>query len=633
MKRNTAKRFRGGWKLTPPGGSFTKRKAAIAPQRRPFHVEEALKDSKFAKSKVTPGVRAALADQRYDQILEKSKTKRATAAQVESEPVFQPKEKKDGTMERPNYPGVAIFQKMGKSVFKGIISSETIVFEDKQQPPRPICLEYDLHQTGNSKYLRERKREFGSTSLEIPLPNLTVSGADTDPLEDLSYLIQNSTCCGHNRANVHWPYSWHDYCNPQHSLTAQQGCFTRQQLRSFLIKQIKETSPASTTWAEAENALEQILDQPGDVRQYFAFESVECEYKYMNNNLSLPMYLSLYVNTPTRDLPLKNDPLYDWFQPWTAEADQDDRKMPVEYRYFPQLTASNELMYSISSSPPYVVQNPDFTTDSHRNSILTVSTEVVPEATPMGFSQRFRDHWHTLTVQKVLLQPQQELKVRFKVHLSQMLDCRRFLRQGTEDVPMPQFFEELTLFPIVKFWGEDTVAVSQNLRRTGATANALINDVVETTAPRSGPCLLSESQTCRVRARINAAIKNPITSGSPDIIWNNWFVNISAKVRELFPSDDYQRGVTTPYYRCNNNVGIFCNKTGEAVPTPPVGTSPALTTLCAIDSKTSTVSPTTGPTVAQIKPADYVRDWNYATIETVARTTSRRTQSEVSAAV
>lgn len=626
MPRRTTKRLRGGWSLSP--GRKFRVKPATSPQTRTgFTVEEALREgrSKIAKSKVTPGVRAALADQRYDQIKEKPKPKRATMPQVQNEPVFMPKVNKDGSMQKPNYPGIAIYQKMGKSVFKGIMSSETLVFEDQQSPPRPMVLEYEMFQTGSSKYLRERKKEWGSTSQSIPLPRLTVNGDDPAPTTGIDYLIQNTTMCGFGRAGVHYPYAWHDYVAPNDSLTAQQGCFTRQQLRTFVLEQLKIQSPTTETPAQLEELLGELLDQEGDIRQYFPFESVECEYKYVNNNLSLPMRMSLYVNTPTRDLPIKNDPLHDWFQPFTTEADADQRKMPVRYRYNPVTTAANDLMYDVTNAG--VVQNPDFTTNTKYNSILTASTEVVSDATPMGFSQRFRDHWNTLTMQHLILQPQQELIVKFKVHLSQMLDCRRFLKKGTGgQSAQPQFFEELTLFPIVKFWGADTIGVSQTLVRDGITQP--INNVIESTAPRSGPCLLSESQTCKIRARINAA-KRADNNSLPT--WQDWFLNFSTKDRILFDNNSVNRGAQVPYHKCNNNVGIFCNKSGSTVPTPPVGSSSLLSTLCELDTSTSTVSPVTGPTVSQIIPGDYVRHWDYTRIETVARTTSRRTQSEISA--
>ena len=181
---------------------------------------------------------------------------------------------------------------------------------------------------------------------------------------------------GFGRKNVVWPYWLHDYYAAQsEQLTASTSCFNRFQIEGVLYK-IWEDSGI------AENQLETVIQKientiGGDVRVDFPLDYIECEYKYFNNNIATPIDLSLYICTPVKDLTSFHSPMVDWFNPGTASTAGDAELMLPDYYYEPTLTAAQNVMFSNNSG---TLTN--IAIRSNRASILTASTEVVPEATP-----------------------------------------------------------------------------------------------------------------------------------------------------------------------------------------------------------------------------------------------------------
>ena len=567
---------------------------------------------------------------------EQPKARKATASEQEQGPTIQPTSSKTGkTGKGPTIiPPMGLAYKHGIARFKGVFTKGTTLFEDKEQPPRPIRTEFIAEQFKTNRKLDEWKKQYGRTSMELDVFNLTVGW--TGPYKENR--IFNKTCAGYGKSNLHWPYSWLDhasnYKNP--CKTSTHACFTRSQLYDFLIKQIEQqVAPGPVD----EAMLDQLLNPPGDTRTFFPFDEVECTYTYTNNNTSLPMYCSLYICQPKRNLPAKNSPLFDWFEPWTSAADTDNRKMPARYRYDPVVTSQKGMMYTVPNGTQPVVTETEGFINNANAAILTQSTEVVAEASPDGFSQRYREHWDTLTVRPFRLEPQQSLEVTLRVSLRDMLDVREFVRKSPVGETLPEYFEGLTLFPMLKYYGEETVGISQNLVRNDLSSYS--NRVMEQTAARSGPVMVSEKMTCKVSAHIAANKPGPINQA-----WANWFNNLTATTRSLLDWNDPERGALADYHQVNDFVGLYINE--ASIPTefdPPSSSTPNpkfgfIETLARIETHDVSIPVSTAPVPTQVKPANTRPrlgtgaspdgDWDVLELRTVSRTTTQELKSEIS---
>ena len=116
--------------------------------------------------------------------------------------------------------------------------------------------------------------------------------------------------------------------------------------------------------------------------------------------------------------------------------------MLPDYYYQPVLTAGKEAMYTLDGDNN--VTSPSL--KANARNIMAISTEVVPEATPQSFSQRFRENWDVRQMQPFTLLPQQELQVTLrvkvqKVYRYQAIPCERYDGremgnvQGSDPIP------------------------------------------------------------------------------------------------------------------------------------------------------------------------------------------------------
>lgn len=547
------------------------------------------------------------------QLKVKGAKRRAPATTVQNAPTAS-----KNSESTPHYIPMATIQKMGDWQLEGHMTSETISFNDGSQPPRPIELCYTNHQTGSRKTLDSWKTMYKTVtdhmdSIDV-IPNLVVGGTDTNSTS----LLQNSTAAGYGRANVHWPFAIRDHLTSgvtgKHNFTMTQSCFNRNQIRRFIINQLMENSQDFDP-TDFDDEINAILSSLGDTKVFCPFDEFEVEFKYVNNNLSLPMMLSLYLCIPQEDLKMGNVPQFLWFNPFKTPADSSNMKMPRKYAYNPIPTAEAEVMYTLTGSS---VTSP--TMVANAESIMSMSTEVVRDASPDGFSQAYRNAWETAHVQKVELQPQQELIVKCKVKMSQMLDLKKYLISGDNSM-----YKGATIFPMVKFWGPDTVGVSSNLERNKSTSVLRENRWLESTAPRTGPCMLSQSQKVTVRCHVNPAALGPDAAGDP---YQGYLMRVltnqlPATSRRLLPYNDRQRGEQNPYFRCNDFLGYFINV--DVKPT----VNKILTSLCEIDTMTVSLAGATDPLASQIIPANTKGDWGVVDIETVSKTTARSASAEI----
>ena len=224
--------------------------------------------------------------------------------------------------------------------------------------------------------------------------------------------------------------------------------------------------------------------------------SIESLFTYTNRNVMTPMNMSVYICTPKKDLPGQNSPQRDWFNPWAdSKASAGQRRdlallMDSDYRYDPQVTAQENVI--VSGNDP---TSASVTMVANDTNILTTATEVVKDASPNGFSAQFRENWEILTVKSIRLQPGQSLELELSVHLSKLLDLDRFLgfapESGESRYYPRMLFEGLTLFPMVKFWGDPVDGSSQGLSKSVGAADprpVMKNRVFQSTEPDSAPC-------------------------------------------------------------------------------------------------------------------------------------------------
>ena len=583
-----------------------------------------------ARPAVSPAARPISLPQAANRIVESmpsnvkvvERRKTATATQRKTQPIESPKSSRSGRRVGAKAPtgnstvvGNDTTVPMGPVYMKGPQKNTVISYTDydASSPPPPMEVTYEVGQTGSPKRLNEYKKMYKGSTYELATPTLTVGGSGTN--EDRKF--RPSTMAGFGRKNVVWPYWIHDYYSGQNSqLTASTSCFNRDQIEGVLLKMWEA---AGISGSELETVIEKIENTVGgDVRVDFPLDSIECEYKYFNNNIAMPIDLSLYICTPVKDLTSAHSPMYDWFNPGTADLTHDAELMLPSYYYEPVLTAAQDVMFTNNSG---TLQN--IAIRGQRTSILTASTEVVPEATPQGFSVKFRRNWNVMHVQQFHLMPQQELIVKFRVKMSKLLDLKRMLAYDRANEKY-QSFADLTMFPMVTFQGQDTTAVSSRLQRSGTTD---MNRFLDTTAPRSSASMLSNSMTTRARVHTKTAplrnFSNMYTYTIGDIL-----DIFSVSKRELLKCDSPERGEQCPYYQVNDNLGYFCDKDNQ----PGTGQNYYLSQLVRLALKYNggTLPDDAQPTAAVLQSIDTDSNWGMLESKTTSRTTLEKTGSDIS---
>lgn len=504
----------------------------------------------------------------------------------------------------------------GKYVLRGNFSSKTIVRRSDNMPPPSVNLQYEVDQVGNPKQLNEFKKMYPVNRFEINTPHLTVGGDGANS----SRHLQQATGSGFGRANVHWPFALNDfYSSNPNNLTSQSSCFNRSQLLAFFEKlydQAYGDSP-SVSFDDFMNKIENI--EGGDQDFAFPIDNVECEYTYLNRNVALPMHVRIYLCMPKKALTGSHNPMTDWFNPFEKEvplsALKGNLKMDYKYRYNPVIIASENVIKN-SGGTIQIKHNHDH--------ISTFSTEIVPESTPQGFSKQFKLNWDVRHVIKLRLLPQQEVKLKLKVNLRKLLSVKEYLTRQDEYGAKYVHYPDLTIFPMVKYWGEETSGQSRGLVKDGVTTQNLI---LTSTAPRCGPCLLSADMKCYMTAHP----KSPPLRGSSALDSGAAFSmdhildNFTAKQRTLFPYNDLERGEQHPYHQVNDHIGYFCNQAN------PSTASTEVTGLAELDTHTASMDYYAEPLMANVNFGNSKDDWDYVQVETTSKATTVETGADISA--
>ena len=508
---------------------------------------------------------------------------------------------------------------VGPIILRGPQKNTTIMlneYDEVDSPPPPITVEYEVEQTGSSKRLDEYKKMYRGSTYELDTPTLVVGGTGSNRAKK----FRPSTMCGFGRKNVFWPYWLNDYYSPGSAqLTSKTACFTRTQVEDVLFKMWQASGISDSSLVEFIAKLENTVG--GDVRVDFPLDYIECEYKYFNNNIAMPIDASLYICMPERDMVAKHSPMSDWFNPASADFEHDSELMLPSYYYEPTLSAEKDVMFTNSNG---TITNIGI--KANCQSILTAATEVVPEATPQGFSAKFRRNWNVLHVQHFQLQPQQELIVKFRVKLSKLLDMKQLFAYDNTGIKF-EVFKDLTLFPMMTFQGQDTTAVSSKLQRSSTTDR---NRFLETTAPRSSASMLSSSMTCKARVHTKTA---PLRNFSSEYTYTIGDILdiFSVSKRELLPYDSLERGEQCPYYQVNDNIGYFCDKNLKPTAANNYFLS-QLVTLAIKGSGFHVLPSDIEPTAPELRSIDTETNWAAVTVKTVSAASLEKTGSDISPA-
>lgn len=524
-------------------GRFRKKvRPAVSPATRPTSL---------------PAASARIAQAVPQKLEVKQSRKAAPASTVRTEPTESTRSKVSGSkvgarMKKssknttiPDTPDVIIPLK--DTHIRGNFSTSVISFEDPgNSPPGPIELSYEVCQNGSSKRLAQYKKMYNGSTYELPTPSLVVGGNQAQAGQKL----QPSTMAGFGRSNVHWPFAWHDYVLPGgKQLTSKMACFTRTQILDCFTA---IWGPWGST-VDINLLIKQLeASVGGNERIDWPLDYIECEYTYLNNNVGLPAELTLYLCQPTKNLTATHSPMSDWIYPWGGTLVSGPELMDPSYAYNPVLTASEKVMFDYPTTPG-TIGNVNMVAQA--SSVLTASTEIVHEATPQGFSTKFRRNWDVAHVKKIVLQPQQELKLTLRVKMSQLFDFKKFLSYDSGQEKF-ELFEGLSIFPMLKYKGFETTAVSSGLKRDAGITRQ--NRFLTTTAPRSGPVMISTGMKCRMRCNV----KSVPPAGSPTGVVGSPTVSdvldtFAVSRRDLMSYNDVERGQQMPYYSVNDNLGYF----------------------------------------------------------------------------
>lgn len=593
--------------------SFRRKKSSF---RTPLQPSTKVAQSKVRSSTLTP-----------ESLLERSELKvdapksTATAKDMKTMPVFTPRSGKrvGGKTRRKAGKKQDKMMYLPPTYIEGPLSTEIIghVSSEVSTPPPPIKVGWTVHETGSSTRLDKYKKMYKASTFELPIARLSpVPGAEAVTKE-----YRASTCAGFGRANVHNPYFLHDhYATADSKLAVQDAAFNRVQILKMFDEMFKNSGVPAQTISDMTVALFEAIG--GDQRIDVPVDYFEVTHKYFNNNVAMPIDLKLYLCQPKRDLKAKHTPMADWFDPGSNKATAE--LMLPDYYYQPVFTAAKNTMFTLDANN--AITQP--TMKANARNIMTISTEVVPEATPQSFSQRFRENWDVRQMQPFTLLPQQELEVTLRVKFKKCIDIKRFLASSeTED--KYYMYKDLSLFPMVKFQGHDTTAVSSTLKKTGVPISEM-NRFITTSAPNTSASMLSTTTSARCRVYVKGVPIRGLSQNSGDTQYNYTvgdFIDIfDASKRELRKYNDVERGVNVPYYQVNDNLGYF----NDTLSKP--STAYYYTQVCELKTKATEgyVLPTAGePDNTKLQRPDSSTDWGVVETTTISPNRLEKTGSDI----
>ena len=414
--------------------------------------------------------------------------------------------------------------------------------------------------------------------------------------------IPLKSVCGYNRTGVFNPLAFLDWAqtSPAANLTSsncgQQNVWAtggRSQILDAITLTLRQWYLASGALPPTKDALVTLLQNyvagmSSNSSLTFPLEEINDVFTFRNENAVTPAYLSLYHCTPKRDIGIKHNPITDWYDfqlggglPQDIILDQNSEaiKADSKYAFKPVMSqyANDFVAVTKSATNTAQIANMD---SSNWNRVTALATEVVPQNTPF-LSQQFKDNWSVINNKKIILQPGQELKIHVKVKYVRPIDLRALLLgQGR------YYFESMTYYPILKFWGEENT-MQVKLQETVNQRNRLRS----IQKAESGPVLLmgQKEGTATVAGSMPPEMKS---NYQPTVAFqwlNNFFGQMESNVRDILNPTDapHEYGLDMAWPNINNNAALFGVTTDDQTQNDPVTTAFTFSNTATTDWETS----------------------------------------------
>lgn len=324
-------------------------------------------------------------------------------------------------------------------------------------------------------------------------------------------------------------------------------------------------------------------------RLTFPLKSIEHTYTFKNENALTPLYLSVYHCTPKQRLGKEHSPLEDWYD-WQLGG---GLPMPASYNH--SAKADSDLAFpprfsqyanhfaDIHKNPTTGLPKCDFVAKTVANKVTMIASEIVPSNTPYQ-SQVFRNHWNVINNKKILLQPGQELKIHVKINLARPTDLREILLGDST-----YYYQGLTYFPLIKFWGHDCVP---QFKANPGAEGFQVNQLRTIQKPSSGAGIIvgSKRGVYKVAGSMPPQTRGSYQAGENFKWLNDFFGQMEGRTRQLSTPfrnlNEY--GLSVPWASVNNNYqGLGFSPNDLTVTNPPMttyfGLEPTATSMSTLD--------------------------------------------------
>lgn len=371
-----------------------------------------------------------------------------------------------------------------------------------------------------------------------------------DPLKRNLYNLLDEilySVCGFNRAGIFWPWwymEWEFRPNETYTrfdteasnwwpMAGNQAFFDFINDLSMITPTIRKINP--------------FLIAEGDQDLLLPIREFRKTYELQNMNSELPMYASIYLCTPRSDLTRAKDPLHTWMKP--------------TYHGRPKSASINDYAIDVMDFQygfkPNCDKAPNAPAKNNSEYTTTAGLEVVRGATPY-LSKKFKENWEVLDVKSVRLLPQQICRLELEQILNSMTSVKRVtpmsFRNDAFDQPFPldgenTCLEGITIFPIIKFWGENVVARQSTTATDGWSK---MQKTIEGTGPSALKVSITRDEL--VHYSDSSKVRGPTSQAElyPDPGWK-------VTGRSIREYDDY---TTFPYAMCNS-FGSLQNNPGD----------------------------------------------------------------------
>ena len=462
----------------------------------------------------------------------------------------------------------------------------------------PVDEFIELKQTGKNTlktiFKDQPNNKFRSTFRGIGYAENEMNIRDSLPSDINTMTMPLKSTCGYNRTGVFNPLAFVDWGEIASS-DARQNWFTGAQNRwacgakwailHVMTKVILEWyEAAGVDPLPSENTIigyltDYATGMSSSSSLTFPLQEINDTYTFRNENSLTPCFISLYHCTPKKRLGKRHNPITDWYDFQLGGGVSMDLTSKTEaikadstLAFPPEFSQYSDNFATVTKDSATNQASVSSIDTSKYQNITAISTEVVPQNTPFQ-SQQFRNNWDVINNKKIVLQPGQELKIHVKVKFARPIDIREVLLGDAN-----HYFESLTYYPIIKFWGVNDVA--QIKPKHNASSDFQYNRLREIVKSASSPCLLVASKTSEitVAGKMPPEMKTNYSQQASFIWLNNFFGQFIGTKRELSsPFLNYaEYGVNEPWASVNNNYMLLGIKQTDVNPTG--GINPAVKT-------------------------------------------------------